>query len=98
MLWCDRIGVSEGIDVNKTNASKQCDIYHYWYFKDIGVKYEPYLCNGFHGLMQNAMNFNDVGIVSVKVSDYIIQFWFISKNDAISIMNNSDLNDKMGVL
>ena len=44
------------------------------------------------------MNFNDVGIVSVKVSDYIIQFWFISKNDAISIMNNSDLNDKMGVL
>ena len=98
MLWCDRIGVSEGIDVNKTNASKQCDIYHYWYFKDIGVKYEPYLYNGFHGLMQNAMNFNDVGIVSVKVSDYIIQFWFISKNDAISIMNNSDLNDKMGVL
>ena len=31
MLYFDRIGVSEGIDVNKTSASKECDIYHYWY-------------------------------------------------------------------
>ena len=30
MLQYDRIDISEGIDVNKTNASK--DIYHYWYF------------------------------------------------------------------
>ena len=29
MLYYDRIDVSEGIDVNKTSASKQCDIYHY---------------------------------------------------------------------
>ena len=26
--------VSEGIDVNKTNASKEYGICHYWYFKD----------------------------------------------------------------
>ena len=25
-----RKDVSEGIDVNKTNASKECDICHYW--------------------------------------------------------------------
>ena len=43
MLEYDRIDISEGIDVNKTNASKECDICHYWYFKDIGFKYEPYL-------------------------------------------------------
>ena len=36
MLEYDRIDISEGIDVNKTNASKECDICHYWYFKDIG--------------------------------------------------------------
>ena len=35
------------------------------------------------------MNFNDVTIVSVKGSDYRIRFWYMSKNDAISIMNNS---------
>ena len=44
--------ISEGIDVNKTNASKECDICHYWYFKDIGFKYESHLCNGCHNLMQ----------------------------------------------
>ena len=36
MLEYDRIDISEGIDVNKTSASKECDICHYWYFKDIG--------------------------------------------------------------
>ena len=29
MLEFDRIDISEGIDVNKTNASKDCDICHY---------------------------------------------------------------------
>ena len=29
MLEYDRIDVSEGIDVKKTNASKGCDICHY---------------------------------------------------------------------
>ena len=66
MLEYDRTDTSEGIDVNKTTASKECDICHYWYFKDIGFKYEPYLCNGCNELMQKAMSFNDVTIVNVK--------------------------------
>ena len=45
MLEYDRIDISKGINVNKTIASKECDICHYWYFKDIGFKYEKYLCN-----------------------------------------------------
>ena len=48
----DRIDNSEGIDVNKTSASKECDICRYWYFKYIGFKHEPHLCNGWHDLMQ----------------------------------------------
>ena len=32
MLYYDRINVSEGINVNKTNESKECSICHYWYF------------------------------------------------------------------
>ena len=32
ILYFDRIGVSEGIDVNKTSASKECNIRHYWCF------------------------------------------------------------------
>ena len=41
MLEYDRIDISEGIDVNKTSASKEWNICHYWYFKDIGFKSEP---------------------------------------------------------
>ena len=98
MLECDRIDISEGIDVNKTNLSKECDIYHYWYFKNIGFKYGPYLCNGCHDLTQKAMSFNNIAIVYVKGNAYRISFWYMSKDDAVNIMNGSNLNDKRGVL
>ena len=93
MLEYDRINISGGIDVNKTNLSKQFDICHYWYFKDIGFKYEPYLYNGWHDLMQKAMSFNDVAVVYVKGSACRIHFWYMSKDDVVSIMNNSNLFD-----
>ena len=44
------------------------------------------------------MSFNDVAIVSIKGSDYRIHFWYMSKDDAISIMHNSNLSDKTGTL
>ena len=49
--------------------------------------------------MQKAINFNDVAIISsIKGSDYRMHSWYMSKDDAISIINNSDLIDKSGVL
>ena len=98
MLEYDRIGISEGIDVNKTNLSKECDICHYWYFKDIGFKYEPYLCTGCHYLMQKAMSFNNIAIVYVKRNPYRINFCCMSKDDAVNMMTGSNLVDKIGVL
>ena len=71
-LEYDRIDISEGIEINKTNASKECDICHYWYFSDKNFNYEPYLCNGCHDLMQKTMNFNDAAIFSIKGNDYRI--------------------------
>ena len=90
MLEYDRIDISEGIDINNANVSKECDICHYWYFLDKNLNYEPYLCNGCHDLMQKAMNFNDVAIASIKGNDHRIHFWYMSKNDAINIMKNSN--------
>ena len=37
-------------------------------------------------------------IVYVKGNAYRINFWYMSKNDAINIMNGSNLVDKRGVL
>ena len=51
--------------------------------------------------MQKAVSFNDVAIAYVKgfnINAYRIQYWYMSKNDAISIVNNSNLIDEMGVL
>ena len=86
MLEYNRIDISEGIDVNKTNLSKECDICHYWYFKDIGFEYEPNLCNRCHHLMQKAMSFNIVAIVYDKGSGYRIHFWYMSKDDGSNLV------------
>ena len=49
-LQYDRIDASEGIDINKTSASKEYMLCHYWHFKDIGYKFQPYVCNGCHAV------------------------------------------------
>ena len=71
MLEYNKIDISERININKTNASKECKICHYLFFKDICFKYEPYFRNGCHGLMQKAISFNDVATVYVKRKAYL---------------------------
>ena len=42
IIFYDRIDVSEGIHINKTNESKECNIYHYCFFfqiKDLDFKH-----------------------------------------------------------
>ena len=97
MLEYERIDTSEGIDVNKSGKSKECDLCHYWYLLSKNVTYESYLCNNCHNLMQKTVSFNNFAIVSVKGSHYRIHFCFMSKSDAINLLNNSVLSNK-GVL
>ena len=72
--------------------------FHYWYFKDIGFKYEPYLCNGCLDLMQKAMGFNNIAILYIKKSAYRIYFSYMSKDDTINIMNGSNIVHKKDAL
>ena len=44
------------------------------------------------------MSFNNIAVVFVKESAYRINFWYMSKDDAINIMNGSNLTDKKGIL
>ena len=48
--------------------------------------------------MQKAMGFNNIAIVYIKENAYRIHFWYMSKDDAINIINGSNLVHKRGVL
>ena len=52
MLNYIKSNVSEEIDVNKSNKSKECMICHYWYILDENYKYESKVCNGCQGIYQ----------------------------------------------
>ena len=65
MLYYERIDVSEGIDINKTSASKECDIYHSWYFLNKGFNFQPYVCNRCHDLLMMFMKLSDIAISNI---------------------------------
>ena len=71
-LYFDRIDVSEEIDINKTSASKECDICHYWYFLNKGLKFQPNVCNRCHDLLMMSMNLSDIAILNIKSAVLII--------------------------
>ena len=77
MLYYDRI------DVNKTSASKERDICHYWYFLNKGFKFQPYACNKCHDLFMMFMNLSDTAILKIKGSDYHCIISGISKSDTM---------------
>ena len=49
--------ISEGIDINKANASKECEVCHYWFFKDSRFKFQEHVCNKCHDLLTTAYSF-----------------------------------------
>ena len=94
MLQYDRIYVSEGIDINKTSKSKECMLYYYWYFKDIGYKFQPYSCNGCHAVSMMACELKNISILNAKSVDYRCILWGISREEAVNQLNNSVLESK----
>ena len=96
MLYYDRIDISEGIDVNKTGASQECDICHYWYFLNYSLKFQPNVCNRCHDLLMMSVNLSEIAILKIKSSDYRYIISLISKNEAIKLLQNADLTEKSG--
>ena len=94
MLYFKRIDVSEGIDVNKTSALKECDICRYWYFLNNSFKFQPNVCNRCHDLLMWSTNLSDIAILNIKGSDSRCIIGLISKNEAINLMQNADLTEK----
>ena len=74
MLKYDKIGISEGIDVHKTDRSKECIFCHYWYFLNKKFSYGPYTCDGCYDTVQRSTDFKNIAIVHIKKSAYRIYF------------------------
>ena len=97
MIQYHKIDVSEGIDVNKTSASKECELCHYWFFKDIGFKFEEHVCNKCHDLLTIAYSLKDIAILNAKGATFRCILMGISKNEGLKRLNNSVTYDR-GVL
>ena len=94
MLQYSKIDVSEGIDINKTSASKECMLCHYWHFKDVGFKFESHVCNKYHHVLMIAYELKNIAILNVKGADFRCILWGISRDDAVNRVNNSVLENK----
>ena len=90
MIQYERIDVSEGIDLNKSDKSKECMICHYLCFKDIRYKYEPQ----FHDLSMMVYDLKDFMILNIKGVDYRCFVSNMSENHAVKLLNNSVLDNK----
>ena len=66
MLKYDRIDISEGIDADKTNESRECIICHYWYFLNKNFSYGPFTCDGRYNIVQKSTDFKNIAIAHVK--------------------------------
>ena len=56
-------------------------ICHYWYFKDIGYKFQPYVRNGCHDISMMAYELKTIAILNAKGVDYRCVLWNMSEND-----------------
>ena len=73
-------------------ASKECMLCHYWYFKDVGFKFE-YVYNKCHDVLMTAYELKNIAILNVKGADFKCILCGISRDEAANRLNNFVLED-----
>ena len=74
MLKYDKIDITEGIDIDKTNKSRECMFCHYWYYLNKNFSYGPFTCDGCYNIVQKSIDFKDIAIIYVKKTAYRVYF------------------------
>ena len=75
MLAYERIDISDGIDVNKSDESRECTLCHYWYFLEKGFSYGLYRCDGCYNVTQKCNKLKNIAVILLKKSVYRICFF-----------------------
>ena len=94
MLQYEKNDIPEGIDTNKTSISKEWMLSHYWYFKDVGFRFDPHVCNKCQDVLMSGYELENIVILNVK--EYILDVFYggISRDEAVDRLNKSVLEDK----
>ena len=85
MLHYNRIDIREGIDLAKSNSSKEYMICHYWFFKH-RFKFRDYVWNACHDLTMLSVHIINIAITVVKNVDYCCIIHNIIKSEAINLL------------
>ena len=94
MLKYENINVSEGIDLNKTSASEECGLCCYWFFKNVGFKFQEQICNRCHDLLTMGHSLKAITILSSRGNTFRCLLRGISKSEGLKRLNNSVTYDR----
>ena len=80
------INVSKSVEVNKTSASKECYICHYWYFLDNGFRFQSAVYNGWRDMLIMSIDPNSIAISNIHGVHYPGIFNGITKTEVIKLL------------
>ena len=99
MLEYDRINISEGIDINKSEeTSRECSLCKFYYFLDKNFKYGPYLCDGCYNMSMKVVSTQYLTIIKHNRNYYRVIFEFMTKKDAYNLIKNAIIMGEKGTL
>ena len=99
MLEYDRIDISEGIDINKSEeTSRECCLCKFYYFLDKNFKYGLCLCDGCYDMSMKTVSMQNLTIINHNGNYYLVIFAFISKKDAYNLIKNAIIMGEKGTL
>ena len=99
MLEYNRINISEGIDIKICKeTSRECSLCKFYYYLDKIFSYGPYLCNGCYDMSLKVINIQNLAVINHNGNYYRVNFAFMGKKDAFSLIKNAVIIDKKGTL
>ena len=99
MLECDRIDISEDIDINKCEeTSRKFSLCKFYYFLDKNFKYGPYLCDDCYDMSMKAVSIQNLTIINYNGNYYRVIFTFMTKKDAYNLIKNAIIMGEKGTL
>ena len=92
-MQCDRNDISEGIDINKTDAPKECIFVIIFLLKALVTYFNPTFVMVLMTIMIVCELIN-IAILTVKCVNYRCVLWGVTRNNVINMLGNSKLDDK----